>query len=73
MTAARWRRDAALIESRGNAVQARYAGRSQLCNDWRQLRRGPIGARHAGFVGDAQGAVAHVATGWHYGNMPMAR
>jgi hypothetical protein len=37
-------------------------------NDWRQFGR--AGARYAGFVGDAQGAVAHVATGWHCGSMP---
>jgi hypothetical protein len=72
MAAARWRWDAALIESRGNAVQARYARRSQLCDDWRQFRRGSVRARHAGFVGDALGAVPHVATGWHHGSMPIA-
>jgi hypothetical protein len=40
MTAARWRRNAALVERCSNAIQARYARRPQLFQERRQIDRG---------------------------------
>jgi hypothetical protein len=70
MTAARWRRNAALVERCSNAIQARYARRPQLFQERRQIDRGSVHTRRTGLVCDARGAVACVATGWHCGSVP---
>jgi hypothetical protein len=73
MTAAARHWNVALVECLSNGVQACYPARPQLRNDGRKVGRRSICARYAGFIGDALGAVAHVATDWHCGSLPRAR
>jgi hypothetical protein len=59
-----------VAECLGDGVQACYSARPQRRNDGRKVGRRSIGARYAGFIGDARGAVARVATGRHNGSLP---
>jgi hypothetical protein len=49
MTTTRWRKDAALVERCGDAVQTRYAGRLKSLYDGGQFCRSLVGARWSGF------------------------
>jgi hypothetical protein len=53
VTAAGWRRDAALFERSGNACEARYAGRPQLGDNGRKIGRRSIGSGFPGFEAGA--------------------
>jgi hypothetical protein len=71
MTAAARRGNVALVECLSNGVQACYPARPQLRNDGRKVGRRSICARYACFIGNALGAVARVATGWHGDSLPI--
>jgi hypothetical protein len=71
--ASRWCGDAPLGERRSNTIQAGYAGRLQLRDDWRQVNSPRDCTRGTRPVGDARPPVAHVATGWHLDSVPAAR
>jgi hypothetical protein len=71
VTATARRGNVPLVECLGNGVQACYPARPQLRNDGRKVGRRSICARYTGFIGDALGAVAHMATSWHSGSLPI--